>query len=217
MRYLNRTVLGVAVLAAAAITWAVAAAAATPGCAVIPNGACSSWQTPAGGGLDLDAIGQRGPALIVYTVSTTDPAEDFSTEPVPVGSVSIYAYAGSQTGTTAALDNNEYTPRGIPSGLCVSDVVAAAGQADELRPCNTVSGRYNPYQSFQQVPTGVGDGTFFAFEDSPVDAEGAATGLYLTDPFPQAGIGRKGHRVPVVSQAGAPGAFSEGQLWQAAA
>ena len=218
MRYFASVIVMV-VLAGLGIGTA-AAVAATPGCQGIPNKACSSWETPAGGGTDLDVFQRRTTAdtpLIVYTPSSSDPAEDFEVVPVPAGSVSIYTYAGSQTPTTAAYVNIEYTPGGVPSGMCISDIDPVAGQADELRPCNTAAGKYNPFQSFTEVAAQVGDGTFASFEDAPVSLEGTATGLYLSDAQPSSGIGIPGHRVAVVSEPQNDGALAEGQLWEASA
>jgi hypothetical protein len=192
--------------------------AATIQCQAVPNSACSSWETPAGGGADLDVFQQRtapDTPLIVYTPSTSDPAEDFVLVPVPAGSISIYTFAGSQTGTTGGYVNIEYAPHGIGSGLCISDIDPAAGQLAELRACNTAAGRYNPFQSFAQAAAATGDGSFSSFQDAPVSTTSTApTGLYLSDGRPDAGIGRPGHRVAVVSAAGTAGALPESALWE---
>ncbi len=222
MKHLRGAAAAAALSLAGVLLAAAGARAATPACQDVPNHACSSWETPAGGGTDLDVFQQRtapDTPLIVYTPSSAapgDPAEDFEVIPVPAGGVSIYGFAGSQTGTTAAYVNIEYAPHGVGSGLCVSDIDPVAGQPDELRACNTVAGKYNPYQSFTEVAADAGDGTFYSFEDAPVSAEGTATGLYLSDGRPDAGIGRPGRRVAVVSAPGTEGALPGAALWEIA-
>ena len=195
------------------------ARAATPECGAIPNGACSSWETPGGGGLDLDVYRQLtapDTPLIVYTPTSTDPAEDFEVVPVPAGAVSVYTYAGSQTPTTQAFVNIEYAPRGRPSGMCVSDIDPLPGETDELRPCNLVAGRYNPFQSFVMLAANVGDGTFESFQDAPVSLEGTATGLYLSDELPELGAGTVRRRIDVVSEPEGGAGLTGAQLWAAA-
>jgi hypothetical protein len=214
MRYLA----SIALAAALAVMGVTTAHAATVQCNAIPNGGCSSWETPGGGGFDLDVYRQStapDTPLIVYTATGSDPAEDIEIIPVPASSVSIYTYAGSQAPTTQAYVNIEYAPKGQPSGMCVSDIAPSAGQPDELRPCNTVPGKYNPFQSFTESASDVGDGIFVSFEDAPTSPEGTASGLYLSDLRPQAGDGRAGHRVDAGSDPEPTGGLAGGQLWAA--
>ena len=190
----------------------------------VPNAAShvlAGVHQPAGG-LDLDVYFSSAPRtdtpVIVWTATSIDSGRRTSMLiPVPVGSISLYSYAGvqQQPGTTSAFVNLEYSPGGVGSGMCVSDIEPAAGQAVELRPCNTKAGAYNPFQAYSEITTDAGDGTFVAFEDAPVTGT-EATGLYLTDLRPASGIGKAGHRVAVVSAA-QDGALSEGQFWAAAA
>jgi hypothetical protein len=218
MNYLQKTAAVAAVLGAA-IFGANAASAATPACQAIPDGTCHSWDTPAAGGLDLDSLGARAATdnpVIVYRISFGDRAEDWEAVAVSAGAADLYD--GDITLAPAAgitYVNLEYSPAGIPSGYCMSTIDPAAGQAAELRPCNTTAGSYNPYQTFGQVAAGTGDGTFYAFEDlsgATGQLPAAGDGLYLSDPYNR-GEGTIGHRTRVESEPD-NGALAEGQLWE---
>lgn len=218
MKHARNAALALAAVLFGVLLGVTSARAATPGCGAIPNGGCSSWQTPGGGGLDLDVYRQLTAAdtpLIVYTATSSDPAEDFEVVPVPAGAVSVYTYAGSQVPTTQAFVNIEYAPLGRPSGMCVSDIDPVANEVAELRPCNLVAGRYNPFQSFIMLAADVADGTFDSFQDAPVSLEGTATGLYLSDELPQLGAGTVRRRIDVVSEPEGGAGLTGAQLWAA--
>jgi hypothetical protein len=188
------------------------ARAATPGCdTVSPAGACGSWQTVTG--LDLDVLGQSRAAstpLIAWTPARTDPAEDFEEIQIPPSTPSSYPSFGASPAEAFAL---EYAPGGVASDMCVSVISATAGQPAELRPCEQLPGEYNPYQAFQAWMAAC-DGTCVTLRNVIGSVTEGGTTLYLTDP--RSGIGRKGHRVPVVSEPPASGGPSGGQLWQTA-
>ena len=204
----------VAALAVAGATWA---HAATPQCTAVPGSACGSWNAEVPGLPDLDVLGGTavsGNAVIVFTRTNHDKAEDFAVQPVDTTLHSKYEVAGSfGTWHTAAANTAvtgavriQYAPLGVPSGFCLSSVNPNGFAAVQLRACDNVSGEWNPYQTFVKKDTGnPGDGQFVTFRE-------VINGHLLTDPDNSGGIGVKGNRVHVTF-AGGTGTIRTGQLW----
>jgi hypothetical protein len=175
------------------------AKASTHGCDIALNG-CRSIQSEVPNRPDLDVQGGAkvvGNAIIVYTRSSTDKAEDW----VPV------AHAGSDTSTVAVTGVNtlttattltslgftnavslEFAPNGVRSGLCLSSVNPNGFASTQLRVCNTVASKFNPWQTFKVDDTGVFDGQFVKYIE-PINNR------VLTNPRNDGYIGTVGHRI----------------------
>jgi hypothetical protein len=153
-----------------------------------------------------------GNAIIVYTRSATDKAEDW----VPV------AHAGSDTSTVAVTGVNtlttattltslgftnavslEFAPFGVRSGLCLSSVNPNGFASTQLRTCNTVPNKFNPWQTFKVDDTGVFDGQFVKYIE-PINNR------VMTNPRNDGYIGVKGARIQVKF---ANDHSATGQLW----
>ncbi len=210
--------LSVAVLGAGGLAFAVAAtpaSAATPACTAVAGTACGSWNAEVPGLPDLDVQGAAafsGNALIMYTRSATDRAEDFRVQPVDTTQHSKYDVAGtfgtwSRTLANALVTNAvriQYAPFGVASGLCLSSVNPNGFASVQLRYCDNTSGEWNPYQTFKKTDAN-GDGQFVTFTE-------VINGHLLTDPANNGSIGVKGDRVQV-KFAGGTGVIHTGQLW----
>src|SRR6266581_2084677 len=101
--------------------------AATPACTAVVGNACGSWNAEVPGLPDLDVLGGAavsGTAIIVFTRTSHDKAEDFAIQVVAPAAVSKYTVAGVHgftVGVTTPPVNAvaiRYTPSGVDSGLC---------------------------------------------------------------------------------------------------
>ncbi len=194
------------------------AKAATAACTAVPGVACASWNAEVPGLPDLDVQGGAavsGNAVIVYTRSATDKAEDFRVQAVDTTLHSKYEVTGTfgawhQTLPNALVTNAvriQYAPFGAPSGFCLSSVNPNGFASVQLRACDNTSGEWNPYQTFQKKDTGVpGDGQFVTFTE-------VINGHLLTDPANNGSIGVKGDRVQVTFAGGNGAVIHTGQLW----
>jgi len=201
-----------------AVMFAASASAATPGCTAVPGVACASWNAEVPGLPDLDVLGGAavsGNAVIVYTRSATDKAEDFRVQPVDTTLHSKYDVAGTFGSWSKTLANSlvtnavriQYAPFGVASGFCLSSVNPNGFASVQLRVCDNTSGEWNPYQTFQKKDTGVpGDGQFVTFTE-------VINGHLLTDPANNGSIGVKGDRVQVKFAGGNGAVIHTGQLW----
>lgn len=203
MRYFRR-----AALAAAAVvgltTWAGAASAATPQCTAVLGNACGSWNTEVPGLPDLDVYGASatvGNALIVFTRTSHDKAEDFAVQPVDAASTNTAPGNGPATAGADAV-RIQYTPLGVASGLCLSSVNPDGHAAAQLRKCDTTAGTFNPWQTFTKSGA-VGDFTAVQFTEN-------IGHNVLTDPANGGSIGVVGHRVHVIF---AVNVHATGQFW----
>jgi len=188
---------------------ALSASAATPGCTAVPGVACASWNAEVPNQPDLDVYGGGatvGNAIIMFTKSNHDKAEDFRVELVTSGSVSKYTVGAYTAGvTTLGVTDGvriQYAPNGSFSGLCISTVNPVGGTAVQLRPCDNVVNEFNPYQTYRSASAS-GDGTFVYFKE-------VINGLALTDPRNSGSIGTVGHRVHVITRSYTG---VSGQLW----
>jgi hypothetical protein len=200
-----------AIVPAAIVASALTANASTHACDTALNG-CRSIQSEVPNRPDLDVQGGAsvvGNVLIVFTRSATDKAEDF----VPV------AHAGSDTSTVAVgglttattltsisftnAVSLEYAPLGVRSGLCLSSVNPNGFASVQLRNCNTVANKFNPWQTFKVDDTGVFDGQFVTYTE-PINHR------VMTNPANNGSIGVKGARIQV-KFANSNG--TTGQLW----
>jgi hypothetical protein len=197
-----------AVLAVAGATWA---GAATPACTAVLGNACGSWNAEVPGLPDLDVLGGAavsGNAIIVFTRTSHDRAEDFAVQVIAPAAVSKYTVAGVHSftaGVTTPPANAvaiRYTPLGVDSGLCVSTVNPDGFAAAQLRPCSNNITQFNPYQAFVSSAAD-GDGTFVQFTE-------VINGNVMTDPANGGSIGVVGNRVHVVF---AHNFRHTGQLW----
>jgi hypothetical protein len=195
---------GAAVLASSA-------GASTHACDTALNG-CRSIQSEVPNRPDLDVQGGAkvvGNAIIVYTRSATDKAEDFvvvthagtDTSTVAVGSLFTTTTLASISFTNAV--SLEFAPFGVRSGLCVSSVNPNGFASTQLRPCNTVANKFNPWQTFQVTDFGAADGQFVSYTE-PIH------GLVMTNPANNGSIGVKGNREQVKF---ATDHHFTGQLW----
>jgi len=190
---------------------ALSASAATPACTAVAGAGCGSWNAEVPNQPDLDVYGGGatvGNAIIMFTRTNHDKAEDFRIQLVSALSVSKYAVTGVHTfavgqalGGTDAV-RIQYAPNGTFSGLCISTVNPIGFTAVQLRPCDTVANEFNPFQTFRSAAAS-GDGTFVSFREVINDHA-------LTDPRENGSIGRVGHRVHVIT---ANWVGTSGQLW----
>jgi hypothetical protein len=197
--------------AVAAFTTAPAAHASTHACDIAGNG-CRSIQSEVPNRPDLDVQGGAkvvGNVLIVFTRSATDKAEDFVVRLHPGTDTSTAAVGGLLTTTTlTSISFNsavslEFAPFGVPSHLCLSSVNPNGFASVQLRNCNLVSGKFNPWQTFNVTDFGAADGQFVTYTE-PINH------LVMTNPANNGSIGTVGHRVQV-RFAHANG--TTGQLW----
>jgi hypothetical protein len=188
-----------------------AAFASTHACDTAFNG-CRSIQSEVPNRPDLDVQGGAsvvGNPLIVYTRSATDKAEDFVVVTHLNTDTSTVAVGGLFTTTTLhsiGFDNAvslEYAPFGVRSGLCVSSVNPNGFASTQLRNCNTVANKFNPWQTFNVTDFGAADGQFVNYTE-PIN------GLVMTNPANNGSIGVKGDRVQVKF---AHDIHATGQLW----
>jgi hypothetical protein len=188
-----------------------AASASTHACDTALNG-CRSIQSEVPNRPDLDVQGGAkvsGNVLIVFTRSATDKAEDF----VPVAHLvtdTSTANVGSITMTTTLTSLSfanavslEYAPLGVRSGLCVSSVNPNGFASVQLRPCNTVANKFNPWQTFNVTDFGAADGQFVTYTE-PIKH------LVMTNPANNGSIGVVGARIQVKF---ATDHMHTGQLW----
>jgi len=219
----------VAVAGGLAFAAAPAAQASTHACDIAPTG-CVSLNAEVPGLPDLDAlgggVGHSGQAVIVFTRSSTDKAEDFvftrlDTSGSGTARQSTFDVTGTYSGhltlatplsvipntaTTKAVQI-EYAPLGVRSTYCVSSVNPNGFASVQLRKCNTDPTKFNPYQTFQMKDTGnPGDGQFITFTE-------VINGHLLTDPRNDGGIGVVGNRVQVKTTGSGTGTIHTGQLW----
>lgn len=190
---------------------ATSASASTHACDTALNG-CRSIQSEVPNRPDLDVQGGAanvGNVLIVYTRSATDKAEDFvpvahagsDTSTVAVGSLTTASTLTSISFTNAV--SLEYAPLGHRSGLCLSSVNPNGHASVQLRLCNTVANKFNPWQTFKVDDTGVFDGQFVTYTE-PIN------NLVMTNPANNGSIGVKGARIQVKF---AHTNGTTGQLW----
>lgn len=191
-----------------------AAGASTIQCDTALNG-CRSIQSEVPLRPDLDVQGGAkfvGNAIIVYTRSATDKAEDWvvrthlvtDTSTANVGSISTTTTLAILSFTNAV--SLEFAPFGVPSGLCLSSVNPNGFASVQLRLCNTVAGKFNPWQTFNVTDFGAADGQFVTYTE-PIHS------LVMTNPRNDGYIGVKGARIQVrFAHAGSPNLFT-GQLW----
>lgn len=189
------------------------AKASTHACDLALNG-CRSIQSEVPLRPDLDVQGGAkvvGNAIIVYTRSSTDKAEDWvpvahlvsDTSTVAVGGLTVASTLAS-IGFTNAV-SLEFAPFGVRSGLCLSSVNPNGFASTQLRPCNTVPNKFNPWQTFQITDYGAADGQFVSYRE-PINS------LVLTNPRNDGYIGTVGHRIQVkFAVPGSP--LHTGQLW----
>lgn len=177
--------------------------ASTASCdAVLPHGTCASWQSEVPGRPDLDVLGGgavSGNSLIVYKQSSTDKAEDFRVINVNAAATSKYTVNHTMVGghdftagVTLAPTSSvmiEFSPNGVPSGLCVSTVNPDGFAAAQLRGCSNGSSQFNPFQTFTSAAA-AGDGTFVQFHE-------VINNLAMTNPKNDGSIGSVGNRVHV--------------------
>jgi len=185
--------------------------AATPACTAVVGNACGSWNAEVPGLPDLDVLGGAavsGTAIIVFTRTSHDKAEDFAVQVVATAAVSKYTVSGVHSftaGVTTPPVNSvaiRYTPLGVDSGLCVSTVNPDGFAAAQLRPCSNNLTQFNPFQTFVSSAAD-GDGTFVQFTE-------VINNNVMTDPANGGSIGTIGHRVHVVF---AVNHHFTGQLW----
>jgi hypothetical protein len=198
---------------AAAVGMASGASASTHACDTALNG-CRSIQSEVPNRPDLDVQGGAkvvGNAIIVYTRSTTDKAEDWvvvthastDTSTVAVGSLTTTTTLGSILFTNAV--SLEFAPFGVRSGLCLSSVNPDGFASTQLRPCNTVANKFNPWQTFQVTDYGAADGQFVTYTE-PINH------LVMTNPRNDGYIGTVGNRIQVkFAHPFSP--LHTGQLW----
>ena len=195
------TAIAAAIIAASGATWA---NAATPQCTAVLGNACGSWNAEVPGLPDLDVLGGAavsGNAIIVFTRTSHDKAEDFAVQPVAAGSTSTFPAVHAAVSPANAV-RIQYTPDGLATGLCVSTVNPNGNTAVQLRACDNTAGTYNPFQTFVKADAN-GDGQFVSFTE-------VINNMKLTDPRNSGSIGVVGHRVHVLVKA-ADG--TSGQLW----
>jgi hypothetical protein len=190
-----------------------AAQASTHACDLALNG-CRSIQSEVPNRPDLDVQGGArvvGNAIIVYTRSATDKAEDWVPVAHLVTDTSTVAVGGLTTASTLAsisftnAVSLEFAPFGVRSGLCLSSVNPNGFASTQLRPCNTVPNKFNPWQTFQVTDYGAADGQFVTYTE-PINH------LVMTNPRNDGYIGTVGHRIQVkFAVPGSP--LRTGQLW----
>lgn len=198
-----------------ALAAAPVAHASTHACDTALNG-CRSIQSEVPNRPDLDVQGGAanvGNVLIVFTRSATDKAEDFvvrthlttdtSTAVVSGSSITTSTTLTDRFGVTSSAVSLEYAPLGVPSHLCLSSVNPNGFASAQLRPCNNVANKFNPWQTFNVTDFGAADGQFVSYTE-PVNHR------VLTNPANNGSIGSKGHRIQVKF---ANDHSATGQLW----
>jgi len=193
-----------------------AAQASTHACDTALNG-CRSIQSEVPNRPDLDVQGGAkvvGNVIIVFTRSATDKAEDWvvvphlvtDTSTANVGTITTTTTLSDRFSSTSTVVSLEFAPLGVRSGLCLSSVNPNGFASTQLRPCNTVANKFNPWQTFQVTDNGAADGQFVNYTE-PINH------LVLTNPKNDGDIGTVGHRVQVkfAHLFGTNGAT--GQLW----
>lgn len=190
------------------------AGASTHACDTALNG-CRSIQSEVPNRPDLDVQGGAanvGNVLIVYTRSATDRAEDFvvrthlttDTSTANVGTVTTTSTLTDRFGgPTSSAVSLEYAPNGVPSHLCVSSVNPNGFASVQLRPCNALPNKFNPWQTFNVTDFGAADGQFVNYTE-PINH------LVMTNPKNNGSIGVKGARIQVKF---ATDHHATGQLW----
>ena len=190
-----------------------AASASTHACDTALNG-CRSIQSEVPNRPDLDVQGGAsvsGNVLIVFTRSATDKAEDFvpvahlttDTSTADVGTITTTTTLTDRFGVTSSAVSLEYAPLGHHSGLCLSSVNPNGFASVQLRPCNTVANKFNPWQTFNVTDFGAADGQFVNYTE-PINH------LVMTNPRNDGYIGVKGARIQVKFKADH---HATGQLW----
>ena len=203
-------VLATGVAAAGLVVSAVPAGASTHACDTALNG-CRSIQSEVPNRPDLDVQGGAkvvGNVLIVFTRSATDKAEDFvpvthagtDTSTADVGIITTTTQLSTRVSNAVSL---EYAPLGVRSGLCASSVNPNGFASVQLRPCNTVPNKFNPWQTFGVTDFGAADGQFVNYIE-PINH------LVMTNPANNGSIGVKGARIQVKF---ATDLRHTGQLW----
>jgi hypothetical protein len=191
-----------------AVAGTMAANAATPGCTAVALAGCGSWNAEVPGTPDLDVFqgaAVSGNAIIVYTRTSHDKAEDFAVQIVNPAATSKYTVGGFTAGVTHAPALSvaiRYTPNGLDSGLCLSTVNPDGFAAAQLRVCSDNIATFNPFQTFTSAAA-TGDGTFVQFTE-------VIHGFVMTDPANSGSIGVIGNRVHVIFAANL---HHTGQLW----
>lgn len=140
---------------------------ATIGCQSYTSGFCGSQELKFGH-YTLDVYQQRatsGNKVILWTRSSTDPAQDF-----------ISRNYNGLSGTGGPDKTFEYAPNGNPSGLCVSFPSETRGTTASLRPCNE-----GIWQTFEPIAV---NGTYVGWKN-------LASGFVMED----LGFGNQGTRV----------------------
>ena len=189
------------------------AKASTHACDLALNG-CRSIQSEVPLRPDLDVQGGAkvvGNAIIVYTRSSTDKAEDWvvvthlttDTSTANVGALTTATTLTDRFGATSSAVSLEFAPFGVRSGLCLSSVNPNGFASTQLRPCNTVPNKFNPWQTFNVTDFGAADGQFVNYTE-PINH------LVMTNPRNDGYIGTVGHRIQV--RFAADHHFT-GQLW----
>jgi hypothetical protein len=187
-----------AIVPAAIVASALTASASTHACDTALNG-CRSIQSEVPNRPDLDVQGGAkvvGNAVIVFPRSATDKAEDWvvvthagaDTSTVAVGPLST-ATTLTSIGFTNAV-SLEFAPFGVRSGLCLSSVNPNGFASVQLRNCNTVANKFNPWQTFKVDDTGVFDGQFVKYIE-PINNR------VMTNPANNGDVGTVGHRIQV--------------------
>jgi hypothetical protein len=192
-----------------------AAQASTHACDTALNG-CRSIQSEVPLRPDLDVQGGArvvGNAIIVYTRSATDKAEDWvvvthlttDTSTANVGALTTATTLTDRFGATSSAVSLEFAPFGVRSGLCLSSVNPNGFASTQLRPCNAVPNKFNPWQTFNVTDFGAADGQFVTYTE-PINH------LVMTNPRNDGYIGVKGARIQVkFAVPGSP--LRTGQLW----
>jgi hypothetical protein len=203
--------------AVAAFAMAPAAGASTHACDIAGNG-CRSIQSEVPLRPDLDVQGGAkvvGNAIIVYTRSATDKAEDWvvvahlttdtSTAVVSGTTITTATTLTDRFGATSSAVSLEFAPFGVRSGLCLSSVNPNGFASTQLRTCNTLPNKFNPWQTFNVTDFGAADGQFVTYTE-PINH------YVMTNPRNDGYIGVKGARIQVkFAPAGTP--LHTGQLW----
>jgi hypothetical protein len=189
------------------------ASASTHACDTALNG-CRSIQSEVPNRPDLDVQGGAkvvGNAIIVYTRSATDKAEDWvvvphattDTSTANVGGITTTTTLTDRFGVTSSAVSLEFAPLGVRSGLCLSSVNPNGFASTQLRPCNTVANKFNPWQTFNVTDFGAADGQFVNYTE-PINH------LVMTNPANNGSIGSVGNRVQVKFKTDV---HATGQLW----
>jgi len=174
--------------------------ASTHACDIALNG-CRSIQSEVPNRPDLDVQGAAkvvGNPIIVFTRSATDKAEDWvvvthlttDTSTANVGAITTTTTLTDRFGVTSSAVSLEFAPLGVRSGLCLSSVNPNGFATAQLRVCNTVANKFNPWQTFNVTDFGAADGQFVSYTE-PINH------LVMTNPANNGSIGVKGARIQV--------------------